>query len=203
MKISDKFISELTNKEYRDAFVSAHIDTGIPLQIRALRKREGWTQKELAELIGMKQERISALENPNYSKFTITTLKKIASAFNVALIVRFAPMSELVKWEFSLSPENMEPVSFEKDPYFKKTPDAVTGTISVTLPPITAQGSDYIGNIPISIEPQSSYSYQAPKIKPKLKPKDKPEPADFAKYWEAKQRKMENPLPKLMQEAGQ
>ena len=119
MKINKQLINELINKEYRDAFVSAHIDNGIPFQIRALRKRKGWTQKELAEHVGMKQERISALENPNYSKFTLSTLKKLASAFDVALIVRFAPFGELAKWELELSPESLTPPSFEEDPYFK------------------------------------------------------------------------------------
>lgn len=119
--ISDKIKAELEIKEYRDAFVSEHINTGIPFQIKALRKQRGWTQEELAERVGMKQERISALENPNYSKFTIATLKKIASAFDVALIVRFAPLSELVQWELNLSQEKLEALSFNEDPYFKET----------------------------------------------------------------------------------
>jgi len=118
----NKLIEQLKNKEYRDAFVSEHIDTGIPFQIRALRKKIPWTQKELAEHAGMLQERISVAENPNYSRFNIKTLKKIASAFDVALIIRFVPFSELVKWEYDLSPEKLEAVSFEKDPYFKPEP---------------------------------------------------------------------------------
>lgn len=137
MKIGDKFINELSNKEYRDAFVSSHIDNGIPFQIKTLRKQRGWTQKELAERIGMKQERISALENPNYSKFTITPLKKIASAFDVALVVRFAPISELVKWELTLSPETLGVVSFEQDPYFKETQQENNIAYSQPEPSIT------------------------------------------------------------------
>ncbi|MCK9376998.1 MAG: helix-turn-helix domain-containing protein [Syntrophobacterales bacterium] len=155
MKISEKFINELSNKEYRDAFVSAHIDNGIPFQIRALRKKEGWTQKELADRLGMKQERISALENPNYSKFTLTTLKKIASAFDVALIVRFAPISELVQWELTLSPEKLETVSFDKDPYFQPSVLDIVG-----------QGGLVLGG-------EGIMSIYYPETKPEAKPKAK------------------------------
>jgi transcriptional regulator with XRE-family HTH domain len=122
MKISKRLIAELKNKEYRDAFVSAHIDTGIPFQVRVLREHRGFTQKELAERAGMKQERISAIENPNYKNaFTLSTLKRLASAFDIALIVRFAPISQLVDWELKLSPESLQAVSFNEDHYFKET----------------------------------------------------------------------------------
>ena len=121
MKISERLIAELKNKEYRDAFVSEHIDTGIPFQVRALREQRGLTQKELAERAGMKQERISAIENPNYKNaFTLSTLKRLASAFDIALIVRFAPISQLVDWELKLSPESLQAVSFNEDPYFRE-----------------------------------------------------------------------------------
>ena len=115
----EKLKAQLKDKKYRDAFVSEHIDTGIPFQIRALRKQRKLTQRELSEITSMAQERISVAENPNYSRFNIKTLKRIASAFEVALIVRFVPISELVKWELNLSSEALEAVSFEDDPYFK------------------------------------------------------------------------------------
>jgi transcriptional regulator with XRE-family HTH domain len=127
IRTKEELINELQDKEIRDSYVSDHISIGIPLQIRALRLQKGreWTQKELADLAGMKQERISAIENPNYKNaFTLSTLLRIASAFDVALIVRFAPISELVKWELSLSPEKLEATSFDEDPYFK--PESIT-----------------------------------------------------------------------------
>ena len=117
-----KLIEELKDKEYRDAFVEEHIDTGIPFQIRALREQKGreWTQKELGMRTGMAQETISRLEDPNYGKLTLKTLKRIASAFDVALMVRFVPFSELVEWELKLTPDSLTPSGFEEDPYFKE-----------------------------------------------------------------------------------
>ncbi len=112
-----KTIEELRDKEYRDAFAIEHIDTGIPFQIRALREQEerGWTQEELGNRAGMAQESISRIEDPNYGKLTLKTLKRLASAFDVALMVRFVPFSELVEWELKLSPDSLKASSFEDD----------------------------------------------------------------------------------------
>jgi transcriptional regulator with XRE-family HTH domain len=114
----------LQDKEHREAFVSAIVDQTIPFQIRALRlaKHRNWTQKELAQHAGMKQERISVCENPNYGNFSLRTLKQLAAVFDVGLIVRFAPFSDLVEWEVAMSNESLEVPSFEQEDYFKKSP---------------------------------------------------------------------------------
>ncbi|MBW7957195.1 MAG: helix-turn-helix transcriptional regulator [Deltaproteobacteria bacterium] len=115
-----KLISRLKDKEYRDAFVSEHIDTGVPFQIKALRNQRHWTQHDLAERTGMAQTRISVLEDPNYNRITLKTLKKLASAFDVGLIVRFVSLGELVEWELNLSPDSLKAFSFEQDQYFSE-----------------------------------------------------------------------------------
>ena len=66
----------------------------------------------------MKQERISALENPSNTP-NISTLKKIANAFDVGLIVRFIPISELLEWQLNLSNESLNAPSFNEDHYFQ------------------------------------------------------------------------------------
>jgi len=84
--------------EERKRFVESNISKGIAYQIRAMRENNGLTQEELAKKVGMNQNAIHRLENPNYGKPTITTLKRVAAAFDVALIVRFVPYSQLVCW---------------------------------------------------------------------------------------------------------
>jgi transcriptional regulator with XRE-family HTH domain len=122
-----RLIEKLQNKEYRDSYVSSNIDVGVAFQIRALRKQRKYTQKKLAKITHMKQERISVLENPSNTP-NISTLKKIANAFDVGLIVRFIPISNLMKWQLNLSCESLDALSFNEDPYFqaKKEGAAIT-----------------------------------------------------------------------------
>ncbi len=109
-------IVRLRNREYRDAFVGSQISVGLPFQIRALREQRGWKQSQLAEQAGMLQPRISAMETPGEVKFNIGTLRRIASAFDVALVVRFVPFSELVDWSEHFSPDEFQIPSFSDDP---------------------------------------------------------------------------------------
>ena len=134
-------IEELKDKEYRDAFVSEHIDTGLPFQIRALRKQRNWTQAELAKHSGMEhQERISKLENPDNPGFTLNTLKELASGFDVALIVRFVPFSELAEWKINLTSKLLEAESFEHDSYFEEVDIESESKQYTTTSPTNATG---------------------------------------------------------------
>ena len=114
---------QLQNKKYRQAFVESHINNGIPFQIRTMRNNRNLKQEDLGRLAGMKQETICRLENPNYCRFTLKTLKKIADAIDVALIVRFVPFSELVRWDLNLSADSLGVPSFDQDNYFKENGD--------------------------------------------------------------------------------
>jgi len=105
----------MSNKAYRDAFVSAHLSDTIAAQISMLRGDAGWTQQQLAKKAGMKQSRISALESSEYKNYEVETLLRLASAFDVALSVRFQPFSELVKWSASVSPEKLLISSYKED----------------------------------------------------------------------------------------
>jgi transcriptional regulator with XRE-family HTH domain len=145
-----ELIELLKDKEYRDAFVSEHIDTGLPFQIKALREEREWSQEKLGSTAGMHQERISTLEDPNYAKFTLKTLKRLASAFDVALMVVFAPFSKLLDWESNLSPEALQAVSFDKDNFLVKDftgeekEKVVEGSITDKISP-SQTGQIYLG----------------------------------------------------------
>ena len=120
----------LKDKECRDAFVSAYVDETIPFQIRALRDQESrkWTQQDLANRAGMKQERISTLENPNYGSYSLRILKQLAATFDVALMVRFVPFSDLAEWKLHLSSDSLEVQSFDQEDYFKEKPSDESDT---------------------------------------------------------------------------
>lgn len=84
--------------EARAKFVESQINHGIAFQIRALRNREEWSQPKMAERCNTAQNQIYRLENPTKAKPTISTLKKLAAIFDVGLVVRFVPFSQMVAW---------------------------------------------------------------------------------------------------------
>jgi transcriptional regulator with XRE-family HTH domain len=88
-------LEKLQNDEYRHAFTSSSLRRWIAMQIRELRMREGWSQKQLGEAVGKPQNVVSRLEDPSYGKVTLQTLLDFAAAFDVALIVRFGTFGEL------------------------------------------------------------------------------------------------------------
>lgn len=112
----DQIVDSLRDKEYRDAFVASQANKGIAFQIRAIRERSGWTQMELGQRSGNRQETISMFEKSTYGRYSLNSLLKLASAFDVALIVRFAPFSQLADWVTDLSPEDLAVPSFQDDP---------------------------------------------------------------------------------------
>lgn len=108
-------LEKLTDKTYRDAFVSDEIDIGLPMQLRAMREARGWKQKEVAEKTETKQSRFSLMEKPGYGRFSLNTLKKIASVFDVGLIVSFVPYSEMIDFVNSLGPKRLSIPSFASE----------------------------------------------------------------------------------------
>lgn len=106
----------------RAQFVESHINKGLAYQLRAMREAREWSQEELAEKVGMPQTAISRLESSNYGKPTITTLKRMAKVYDVALEVRFVPFSKFLNRisgtayiEYGLSSEAIDVPSFEEE----------------------------------------------------------------------------------------
>jgi transcriptional regulator with XRE-family HTH domain len=85
-------------KQARRQFVESHLGKTLAHQIRATRDKLEWSQERLAAESGMNQNAISRLESPGYGKPTLTTLKRLAAAMDVGLIVRLVPFGELVDW---------------------------------------------------------------------------------------------------------
>ena len=106
---------KLRNKEYRDGYTEAQLSVEIPSQIRALRKARGWTQAQLSERCGIPQARISHIEQPGRDPLSLRTLYRLASAFDVGLLVQFVSFSELVHREATFHPETFRVVSFKDD----------------------------------------------------------------------------------------
>ncbi len=105
-------LEKLTDQAYRDAFISEEIDIGLPMQLRAMREARGWNQTYVANKMETKQPRFSLMEKPGYGNFSLNTLKKLASIFNVGLIVSFVPYSEMFYFVEGFSRKRLEIPSF-------------------------------------------------------------------------------------------
>lgn len=114
----DALREEFKDPEARRDYAEIFLDSSIALQIKALRLQRGWSQEVLAEKAGMKQSRISAMEQADYSGWSLRTLRRLAAAFDLALVVRFESFGMLLDDVTSMSREGLERPSFSEDPAF-------------------------------------------------------------------------------------
>jgi transcriptional regulator with XRE-family HTH domain len=90
------------------AYIKAQISVHVPFQLRALRSAfEDGRQQTLASRADMKQPSISNLEKPGWNGVHTETLARLAAAMRVGLIVKFAPISEMIEWHESFSPDEV------------------------------------------------------------------------------------------------
>ncbi len=115
----NRLLRDLQDKEARDAYVEGHVRAGVAYQIRAMRDTEGWSQRKLGQRMGSKPEAaqaaIARLENPDYGRFSVSTLLEVASAFDVALMVRFVAFGNLLRHVTDAAPSALSPVAYTHD----------------------------------------------------------------------------------------
>lgn len=85
-----------SDKEYRSIYLDESINSRLAGQIFSLRTSRNMTQAQVSELTGIAQPTLSRLES-DCRGITTTTLKKIAAAYDVALVIKFAPFSEFTR----------------------------------------------------------------------------------------------------------
>ncbi len=123
----DKFREEFKDKETRDIYADDLLNTYIATQIKVLREKNGLTQTALAEKAGMKQERISVLEDVNYEAWTANVLKRIAKVFDLRLSIKFESFGSFLHEFETFGKESLGRPSFDEDPAFHEIP-AITNT---------------------------------------------------------------------------
>ena len=104
---ADTLIEQFADKELADAHVDDFLNINIATQIKVLREQRKITQARLAELAGMEQPRISVMEDINYSSWSISILKKLASALDVSLKVSFEAYDTLIADTGNFSEESL------------------------------------------------------------------------------------------------
>jgi transcriptional regulator with XRE-family HTH domain len=118
--LADELKDPEARRDYADEFLSSY----IALQIKTLRQQRGWSQAELARRAGMKQSRISAMEQADYSSWSIRTLQRLAAAFDLAFTAGFESFGRMLDDMTSISRGALERPSFEDDPAFRGNADA-------------------------------------------------------------------------------
>lgn len=114
-ELAEHLIEEFADKGYAHAYMEEHGNMLLAAQIKELREMRGLTQSQLAELAGMKQERISALENVEYDAWTVKTLRKLAAAFDTGLQVSFVPFSQAIMGVVNITHDRLKVVSRTED----------------------------------------------------------------------------------------
>jgi transcriptional regulator with XRE-family HTH domain len=109
-------IGELADKQAREQYASELLDSHIALQIKTLRQQRGWSQAELAERAGKFQSQISSMEQIDFSSWKISTLRQLANAFDLALVVRFESFGRFLDEMLPVERAALERPAFDEDP---------------------------------------------------------------------------------------
>lgn len=141
-EIRARLLDEFRDKEARTEYADEFLDASIALQIATLRQEQSLTQKQLGDLAGgMKQSRVSAYEKADYSSWSVKTLRRLAKAFDLPLVIRFESWGNFLDGVTKLGRRDLDRPPFEKDPVFQKGAGASTLTDSVRA------GSDSGGDL--------------------------------------------------------
>ena len=82
---------QLKNKDFAERFERAGEAWDVALQLAALRKEAGLSQKGLARKLNTSQQQISRLESPAYEGHSLSMLRRVAHVLNADVKVVFEP----------------------------------------------------------------------------------------------------------------
>ena len=86
----DAYLNEqLKDPEFAARFQKAGEAWDVALQIAALRRKAGLSQKAMARKLGTSQQQISRLESPAYEGHSLNTLRRVAGALGAEVHINF------------------------------------------------------------------------------------------------------------------
>lgn len=84
----DRYLEkQLKDADFAARFKKAGEAWDVALQLAALRKDSGLSQKDLARKVGTSQQQISRLESPSYEGHSLSMLRRVAEALGATLHV--------------------------------------------------------------------------------------------------------------------
>ena len=88
--------TRLKDQAFAQRFRHAGDAWDVALQVAALRKRAGLTQRQLARRLRTSQQQISRFESPAYEGHSLGMLRRVAHALNADVRVAFKPRRKRV-----------------------------------------------------------------------------------------------------------
>jgi len=155
-----RLLRQFRQKEYREVYVDAFLNSYIAAQIRALREARGLSQSGLAKLIGTKQSGVSKLEDVNYSSWSIRTLKKLARAFEIALVVRFVSFGEALADIEDFNAKALVKPKFAEDQVFRSAEPLLTSVSPGTTAQAQYTSLHHVRSITSRAEPPKHYEHE-------------------------------------------
>lgn len=90
MKKFREFLKEeFKDRKFEKSFYEGLEKARVAVEIAYFREKRGLTQAELAKQVNTSQSAIARLENPDYKGYSINTLRKVADALGLELVVSF------------------------------------------------------------------------------------------------------------------
>jgi transcriptional regulator with XRE-family HTH domain len=101
----DRYLAaQLKDAAFAARFAEAGEAWDVALQITALRKQAGLSQKQLARRLKTSQQQISRLESPHYEGHSLSMLRRVAEALDARVFVAIEPASAATPYAFAEDP---------------------------------------------------------------------------------------------------
>jgi transcriptional regulator with XRE-family HTH domain len=148
---SEEFVGQLSDKEIRDEFVADQTRTRIAALIRALREQEErqWTQTELGNRAGKKQNVISRIEDPDYGKMSLQTLLDVAAAFDLPVWVDIPEWEDWFEKIKDVPNSKTRRTSFDLDKLEGQARAAKNGALTGSIPNPFRITNDNVSGAPV------------------------------------------------------
>ncbi|RZB36993.1 MAG: hypothetical protein SRB2_01497 [Desulfobacteraceae bacterium Eth-SRB2] len=88
----DRYLeTQIKDQDFVKYYPEAGEAWDVALQLTALRKKAGLSQKELARKVGTTQQQISRLESPSYQGHSLSMLRRVAEVLGAKIHVEIRP----------------------------------------------------------------------------------------------------------------
>jgi len=95
----DRYLErKLNDPGLRQRFEEADRAWDIALQLAALRKARGFTQQQVADMLGTKQQAVARLEDPSYRGHSLNMVRKYAEALGARVDVTVIPAESAIEY---------------------------------------------------------------------------------------------------------